>query len=229
MKAADLLEFESSIDDLKVQKLEDITEILPIYEKLADINKQQEELKVIYDKFNIEFAEPGQLWKMLLKKRASEEGIAPLYSDLSDYLQVNNLSIVSLHHFQNNWLDPDSELLAPITKKVFFHICKYLGLPNSYYIIIQRIKNASKQNTRNNTKRINGLFKDLFNDKCFDDVKMARSILEARNDYYKSNHSLEEIGIDENHLIDNLIALVEMVEPEIKLKSLKQVELINNE
>jgi hypothetical protein len=76
---------------------------------------------------------------------------------------------------------------------------------------------------------MNHLLKDLFNDGCFDNDQDARLIINCRLEYYKVNHPLDELGIDENHLADNLIALVDLILPELKLVELENIEKINNE
>ena len=135
--------------------------------------------------------------------------------------------MVSFQHFENHWINPESKSLAPLVKKVFLSICNYLNLPKSYIILISRIKNKTKQNTRNNTRKINLLFKNLFDDGCFDDISKTREILTTKKEYYQQNHSLEELGIDENHLLENLVALVELINPEISLQKVDSIESIN--
>lgn len=212
----------------EIQSLDDITNALPIYDKLADVNKQEEELDVIRKKFNIEDGEDaGRLWKVLLKRKSEDKGKESLYTEIQELLGQKNLKMVSFQHFENHWINPESKSLAPIVKKVFSSICNYLNLPKTYIILISRIKNKTKQTTRNNTRKINLLFKDLFDDGCFDDISKTREILNTKKEYYQQNHSLEELGIDENHLIENLVALVELINPEISLQKVDSIESIN--
>ena len=64
-----------ALNPTEIQSLDDITDALPIYDKLADVNKQEEELDVIRKKFNIEDGEDaGRLWKVLLKRKSEEKG-----------------------------------------------------------------------------------------------------------------------------------------------------------
>ena len=223
-KAIDLL----VLNLTEIQSLDDIIDALPIYDKLADINKQEEELDVIRKKFNIENGEDaGRLWKVLLKRKSEEKGKELLYFEIQELLSKQNLKMVSFQHFENHWINPESKSLSPIIKKVFLSICNYLNLPKTYIILISRIKNKTKQASRNNTRKMNLLFKDLFDDGCFDDISKTREILTTKKEYYQQNHSLEELGIDENHLLENLVALVELINPEISLQKVDSIESIN--
>jgi hypothetical protein len=76
---------------------------------------------------------------------------------------------------------------------------------------------------------MNQLLKDLFNDGCFDNGKNAREIIKNRLEFYKSNHPLDELGIDENYLADNLFTLTELIQPELKLIELETIEKLSNE
>ena len=224
VRAIDLL----ALNPTEIQSLDDITNALPIYDKLADVNKQEEELDVIRKKFNIaEGEDAGRLWKVLLKRKSEDKGKESLYTEIQELLGKKNLKMVSFQHFENHWINPESKSLAPIVKKVFLSICNYLNLPKTYIILISRIKNKTKQTTRNNTRKINLLFKDLFDDGCFDDISKTREILTTKKEYYQQNHSLEELGIDENHLLENLVALVELINPEISLQKVDSIESIN--
>jgi len=76
---------------------------------------------------------------------------------------------------------------------------------------------------------MNHLLKDLFNDGCFDNDKDARDIINSKLSYYKLNHPLDELGIDENYLCENLVTLTELIQPELKLMALETIEKLSNE
>jgi hypothetical protein len=220
--------FNYILPEIEIQCLNEITSALPIYEKLADINKQEEELEIIRHKFELDKGEDaGRLWKILLKRKADIIGSEKLYLEIKELFLLKNLRIVSFNHFKNNWINPDSSSLSPLMNKMFAYICEYLELPITYNRLIHRIKAKTKQASRINTIKIHNLYKDLFDDNCFDDISKTREILENKYDYYIMNHSLEELGIDEDYLIENLIALVELINPEITLKKIESMESIN--
>lgn len=213
---------ESIDEDIKyfVHQLDEIQESINLYEKMIDTKKLEEELNVIRQKFQIDNTETGRLWKILLKKKTLPSGEETLYNELKEHLQKKGLRIVSLYHFKNNWLNPESNSLAPLNKKVFIELCEFLDIPKVYFTLIQRLRNASKQASRQSTLQMNRLLQDLFNDGCFDDGTNLNKIIAAKLEGYKQKHPLDELGIDERHLGENLIALVELIKPEITLKEI---------
>lgn len=212
-----------------VQNLDEIQQNINIYDKIVDKKQQEAELDVIRKQFNLGDETAGRLWKVLLKNLAEDQGEDQLYSDLKKYFETKGIKIVSQFHFKNSWINPQSESIAPLSKRVFIELCEYLKIPKIYFIIIQRIRNASKQSSRQSTRQMNQLLKDLFNDGCFDTNKNARGIITNRLEYYKVSHPLDDLGIDENYLADNLVALVELILPELKLLELETIEKNNNE
>lgn len=219
------------IDDGRVfiQNLDEIQENINIYEKIADNNQQEAELETIRKQFSLGDETVGRLWKILLKNIADKDGEVKLYEDIRTHFTTKGLKIVSQFHFKNSWINPHSESIAPLSKRVFIELCDYLKIPKIYYVIIQRIRNASKQSSRQSTKQMNHLLKDLFNDGCFDNDKDVRDIISSKLSYYKLNHPLDELGIDENYLADNLVTLTELIQPELKLLELETIEKISNE
>lgn len=220
----DLVDIDLTEEVLEVQNLDIIQNDINIYEKFIDLQQQQEELNVIRNQFNIKYSEPGRLWKILLKGLAANKGEDALYDEIKEDLRIKNLKIVSLYHFKQSWINPDSVSISPLNNKVFIELCNFLGVPKSYFIIMQRIKNASKQATRQSTIQMNNLLKDLFNDGSFDDILKTKSIIERKLEKYRKNHPLEDIGIDDKYLLENLVSLVELIAPEIKLVQVEKIE-----
>lgn len=222
----DLMSIDLTEESLNIQHLDEIQEEINIYEKLNTLNNPEKELEVIRNQFKIDDKEPERLWKILLMKQSVEKGINEFYTELDAFLNSKGLKIVSFSHFQHTWLNPESGSITPLSKRVFIALCEYLHIPKTYFIIMQRLKNASKQATRHSTRQMNSLLKDLFNDTCFDANIKAKEILEGRLDHYKKKHPLDEIGINENHLLDNLVTLVELIQPEIKLLEVETIETV---
>lgn len=210
-------------DDVKcfVHNLDEIQESINLYEKIVDTKQQQEELNIIRQQFAVSNESTGRLWKILLNKEAQSLGESIVYDDLKKYLEAKGLKIVSLHHFKNNWLNPESDSIAPLNKNIFMELCSFLKLPKIYFILIHRIRNASKQSTRESTRQMNRLLQNLFNDGCFDDGAILSEIIPFNLENYKKKHPLDELGIDEKYLGDNLITLVELIKPEITLKEIE--------
>ena len=222
-----LLSLDSDDGKVFIQNLDEIQENINIYEKIVDTEQQEEELDIIRKQFNLGDESAGRLWKILLKSIADNDGEQKLYDDLRSHFESKGLKIVSQSHFKNSWINPQSESIAPLSKRIFIELCEYLKIPKIYFVIIQRIRNASKQSNRQSTRQMNQLLKDLFNDGCFiDKAKGGTEIINDNLSYYKLNHPLDELGIDENHLAKNLVALIELIQPELNLMELETIEKI---
>lgn len=216
-------------DKVFIQNLDEIQQNINIYDKIVDKKQEEAELEIIRKQFNLGDETAGRLWKVLLKNLAEVKGENQLYIELKKHFESKGIKIVSQFHFKNSWINPQSESIAPLSKRVFIELCEYLKIPKIYFIIIQRIRNSSKQSSRQSTRQMNQLLKDLFDDGCFDTDRNPREIVNKRLDYYKANHPLDDLGIDENHLATNLVALVELIQPELKLIELESIEKITNE
>jgi hypothetical protein len=224
-----LLSIDNEEGKVFIQNLDEIQQNINIYDKIVDKKQQEAELEVIRKQFNLGDETAGRLWKVLLKNLAEEQGEDKLYLDLKKYFETKGIKIVSQFHFKNSWINPQSESIAPLSKRVFIELCEYLKIPKIYFIIIQRIRNSSKQSSRQSTRQMNQLLKDLFNDGCFEINTNVRDIITNRLGYYKANHPLDDLGIDEIYLLDNLVTLVELILPELKLLELETIEKISNE
>lgn len=224
-----LLSLDNEDNKVFIQNLDEIQQNINIYDKIVDKKQQEAELEVIRKQFNLGDETAGRLWKVLLKNLAETQGEDQLYTDLKKHFESKGIKIVSHFHFKNSWIKPQSESIAPLSKRVFIELCEYLKIPKIYFVIIQRIRNASKQSSRQSTRQMNQLLKDLFNDCCFDTDRNPNEIINNRLDYYKANHPLDDLGIDENHLATNLVALVELLKPELKLVELETIEKTSNE
>lgn len=224
-----LLSLDTEDSNVFIQNLDDIQENINIYDKIVDKKQQEAELELIRKQFNLADETAGRLWKVLLKNLAEVQGEDQLYIELKKYFESKGIKIISQFHFKNSWINPQSESIAPLSKRVFIELCEYLKIPKIYFVIIQRIRNSSKQLSRQSTRQMNQLLKNLFNDGCFNANRNSREIIANRLDYYKANHPLDELGIDENHLATNLVALVELIQPELKLVELETIEKTSNE
>ncbi|MCB0743478.1 MAG: hypothetical protein KDC67_06210, partial [Ignavibacteriae bacterium] len=118
-KIGDIIEGIDEDEKLFLYHLDEIQEDINLYEKMVDTTQQEEELNVIRQQFQLNDTNTGRLWKLLLKQKASNSNEESLYTELKTYLESKGLKIVSLHHFKNNWLTPESDSIAPLSKKVF--------------------------------------------------------------------------------------------------------------
>jgi hypothetical protein len=225
-KIGDIIENIDEDEKLFLHNLNEIQEDINLYEKMVDTTQQEKELNVIRQQFQLNDTDTGRLWKLLLKQKALTSNEESLYAELKTYLESKGLKIVKLHHFKNNWLTPESDSIAPLSKKVFIELCDFLNLPRIYFILIQRLRNASKQSSRQSTRQMNRLLQDLFNDGSFDNEADINKIIIANLESYKRKHPLDELGIDEKYLGENLIALVELIKAEVTLKELDKFKKV---
>lgn len=225
-KVIDLVDYDLNEEILEVQNLDEIQNEINVYDKFIDNQQQDDELKIIRNQFKITDTEPGRLWKILLKNYATKIGETPLYEEIKEYLKKKNLKMVSFYHFKQCWINPDSISMSPLSNRVFIELCNFLSIPKSYFIIMQRIKNSFKQASRQSNSQMNNLLRDLFNDGSFDDISKTKGIIEKKIESYRKNHPLEDIGINETYLLQNLVSLVELISPEIKLEQIEKIETI---
>lgn len=211
-------------NSLCIQKLDDLIDDFNPAEKLIDTKQQNKDLEIIKHQFDIGEEDAGRLWKILLARKANNYGVNQLYEKLKTLLKHNNLDIVSKNHFESTWIQPNSESLVPRGNKVFKVICDYLELPITYRRIIYTIKNRTINGKRNATRIYSKLLKDLFNDGCFDEETNPRQVLNNRIDYYKNNHNLDELGIDEDNPLEGLNTLIELIQPELSCNEVSNIE-----
>ncbi|MBK7220048.1 MAG: hypothetical protein IPH94_01525 [Saprospiraceae bacterium] len=118
-------------DKIFIQNLDEIQQNINIYDKIVDKKQQEAELEIIRKQFNLGDETAGRLWKVLLKNLAEVQGEDQLYSELEKYFETKGIRIVSQFHFKNSWINPQSESIAPLSKRVFIELCEYLKIPKS--------------------------------------------------------------------------------------------------
>jgi hypothetical protein len=220
---ADLLMVES---ELYAQRLEDLYAEGNLYEAMADFTKENSALKVIRDKFNLPHSDsPVKLWKELLSRANMEKGVDQLYQEISIALERKGRKIVSKDHFISVWLNPESNSMVARGNTVFKTICEYLGLSRDYISIAFRIYNSEKLARSKSSQKMNRLLSDLFNHGCFDDDVELRAVLNDKASFYTRNHDLESIGISTSSFDDGIIALIELLKPNINLIKIDQIEI----
>lgn len=221
----DLIEDDHS-DNYSIQMLDELHSELNIYEKIANVKKEEEELQLIRSNYSLDKNEKAdRLWKILLRRRCHNNSIDAIYDEVRLYIETRRLKLVSKNTFNEHWINPDSKSLIPREKKVFYSLCEYLGLPKSYFKIMLRLKNVEVQNSRRNSKQMNALLSDLINCGCFDDNADILEILTPLKNQFLSDHDFDEIGFYEETLIEDLEALVELLKPYLNPIQVEKIEL----
>lgn len=208
----------------KIQKLDELLNEFNPAERLIDTTQQELELKIIRKQLGLENESAGRIWKVLLRRKSESVGVEPLFEELKMIFSNNNIALVKFSHFCNSWLNPESDTLMPRGNKVVRVLFDYLNLINNYRLILYRLKNASISGKIEATKKYSTLLKDLFADGCFDDNVSLKSLIQTRMEQYRKNHSLEELGIDNEDPLSGLVTLVELVKPELNLQELETIE-----
>jgi hypothetical protein len=73
---------------------------------------------------------------------------------------------------------------------------------------------------------MNRLLQDLFNDGSFDNGVDIKKNIVTNLEKYKRTHPLDELGINEKYLGENLTALVELIKSEVTLKELEKFKKV---
>lgn len=213
----------------EIQKLDELLNEFNPAERLIDTTQQEQELEIIRKHLGLGNVTAGRIWKVLLRNKSELIGIESLYEELKLIFEKNKISLVSINHFRNSWINIESDSLMPRGNKVFKFLCNYLELTNNYRLILYRLKNASISGKIEATKKYSNLLKDLFADGCFNSNPSIETILNSRISYYRNNHSLDELGIDNVNPLNGLTTLIELIQPELKLIELETIEKLNNE
>jgi hypothetical protein len=213
----------------KIQKLDELLDEFNPAERLIDTTQQELELEIIRKQLGLGNVTAGRIWKVLLRNKSDLLGIESLYEELKLIFEKNKIPLVSINHFRNSWINIESDSLMPRGNKVFKFLCNYLELNDNYRLILYRLKNASISGKIEATKKYSNLLKDLFADGCFNSNPSIETILNSRISYYRNNHSLDELGIDNVNPLNGLTTLIELIQPELKLIELETIEKLSNE
>ncbi|GGH72348.1 hypothetical protein HNQ91_003420 [Filimonas zeae] len=211
---ADALTIEDK--DLKVQPLEELHTSSALFTIRPDEESELERIKKMYDVRN----QSQVLWKVLLARKRQDLNDEVLYENVAKL--TGDERFVNYQYFKTNWLAPQSELLIPRKRRHFRAICNFLELPPNYYRLKLKKSATEKSSKRHSTRKMNKLLSEMFNEGMFneefdwDDTKLGHFLIE---------HDLEENGITEENVFIELKALVALLKENIRLKTIKSVEL----
>lgn len=199
-----------------IQPLDDIHADLNLFE----ISREEEsELESIKKSFGLR--DPRTvLWKVLLKeKRGQYLNDQALYDTVAQL--IGDHEFVRFQHFRINWLDPASDLLIPRKRRHFRSICEYLDLPQSYYRLKLKKRASITQNTRQSNQKKNRLLAQMFNERSFDDDMIWTG---AKFQHLLDAHDLEEHGMTEDNVDQEIKALADLLRENISIRSIQKIE-----
>lgn len=196
---------------------------------LFDFTKEeQEELNQIKAKYDLNpTEEQTELWKVFLCRKALENDIDSVYSELLSIATENNIKFISKNYFQDNWLNYDSRTLIPRSKKLFKFICEYLQLPYVYFRLMLKQRAKERYKARQSNSQMNTFLMTLINFGLFNDgVEFDPSNDDHRllTENLIKNHDLEEIGIIKENIYKELTALIALIKDNIKLELVESIK-----
>jgi hypothetical protein len=203
-------------DQWEVQPLDELYEDLNLFQITPGEEKELELIKEGYDVPNLSHA----LWKTLLVRRlAAGKDKRALYEDIENVL--GEKGFVKFEHFRDHWLDVDSELLIPRRRRHFRLICEFLGLRPAYYRLKLKKRSSMTHNSRQSNWKMNALLSQMINEGLFEPgfdwtVRTLEHLMDA--------HGLEEKGITEDNLVNELRSLVHLIQEQVRLKKVQNIE-----
>jgi len=210
--------------DISIQPIDELYEGLNLF----DVTPEDEiEIKDLQRKYGLSSANMVEkLWKILLIESCGKDGKRIVYERLEKSLKNNSLNIVRYSHFETCWLNLNEDSLIPRSKKVFKLLCSFLSLPNTYLRIMLKKRAKERLLSRQSNSKMNSLIAHLIHDGLFDSKYNIDMIDE--NKYFQA-HDLEDIGFTTNSTQKELIALIELLRPNLNLKEVQQIELRSND
>lgn len=194
------------------------------------LDEENKRLLTLKEHFRLEDEEdPKALWKILLKRKVDEQGLERVYEEFNQVFEKEGVKLVSKQYFEQVWTDADSDVLIPLNKKGFRALCTLLEIPNAYRRIMRRMYSARSSGTSSANALNDKLFSQLFEDGCYDEQPFERvkSILQQRQNVYARRINFEDIGLEEEDMVGELEAVVELTKN--GLKKLRKVETIKYE
>jgi hypothetical protein len=215
---------------LSIQELKEFIEEFNPAEKIIDTQQLKKRLADIKREHGIEEDnENHRLWKILLQKKAIQQGSTELYDELKELFGKKNKRMISRNHFNKTWIDPESDTILPKGKQEFKLICEYLGLGNLYSRSLYMLKNRQAAGRGHATRIYSKFLTDIFNDSLFDSATNLSNTSLGEEDIkrYKSEHDLEELGINEDFFLDEINDLIDLIKPSLNLKNVKKINQLN--
>ena len=137
-------------------------------------------IQPLWDKFNLK-KEDGTLWKQLLSRKAKENGLETVFSEIEEISGIKQF--ISLNTFENTYCDPNNNTIIPREKKVFKAICQYLELPLEYRAAIHRERNLTGGHSQELHSKLKDIIKVIVEYGVLDNHKNDDELLNILNHY----------------------------------------------
>ncbi len=210
---------ESGSSSFGIQPLEDLYEGLELFRITG---KERVELNALSAQYRLNNGESKcQLWRVLLKRINKEKA----YVDLSLAAMKAGCEMVRRSHFEEEWLNQDSSLIIPRSKRLFKVVCEHLGLPSFYFRAMLKMRVEEKWNSRQSRHKMNRLLEGMVQVGMFNQGMLQNSEQSWHHDLQSiiDRYDLEDIGITTDNIEVELISLAELLKENIQLEQIQSV------
>ena len=167
----------------------------------------------------------GKLWKQLLQRRAKENGINTIYTEIEDISGVKHF--ISLNTFENTYCNPTNNTIIPREKKVFKAICQYLELPVEYRAAIHRERNLTGGDSQELRSKLKDIIKVIVEYGVLDNHKNDDELLNILNqfvDKIENSVDMDFFGFTRDALVYACIAICYEIIEKMKQKPIIKIE-----
>ena len=149
------------------------------------------------------------LWKILLAKKVEQKMQKQVYSEIMTPLKESDR--VQFGAF-TRWLDKNNPMMLPLQKATQKRLMEYLGLSPAYLQLMRSMKMSEVNKTRKNNNMLENFLADY----------LLNEIDEDAFDEFKESKINEILQYER---IDDLKALVELLNEEIRLKNITSITI----
>jgi hypothetical protein len=199
-----------------IQPLDDLYAGLNLFQITPDQELELQQIKQMRGVLDASRA----LWKVELMRRLNEE-----MDEMNLFEQIGRIfgekDFVRFEYFREHWLNAESDLLIPRRRRHFRLLCEYLELPGAYYRLKLRKRSSMRANSRESNYKMNGLLTQMIEEGLFElDLDWAEVPLQ----HLIEAHELEERGITNENLKEEMRVLTELLRENLQLRQVKKIE-----
>jgi hypothetical protein len=183
-------------------------------------------IQPLWTKYNLN-EDDGKLWKQLLQRRAKENGIDIIYTEIEDISGIKQF--ISLNTFENTYCNPNNNTIIPREKKVFKAICQYLELPLEYRAAIHRERNLTGGHSQELHSKLKDIIKVIVEYGVLDNHKNDDELLNILNhfvDKIENSVDMDFFGFTRDALVYACIAICYEIIEKMKQKPIIKIEHI---
>jgi hypothetical protein len=183
-------------------------------------------IQPLWTKYNLK-EDDGKLWKQLLQRRAKENGINIIYTEIENISGVKQF--ISLNTFENTYCNPTNSTIIPREKKVFKAICQYLELPVEYRAAIHRERNLTGGHSQELHSKLKDIIKVIVEYGVLDNHKNDDKLLNILNhfiDKIENSVDMDFFGFTRDALVYACIAICYEIIEKMKQKPVIKIEHI---